>query len=178
MNESEKKFGVVKFLNFKEGYGFIELPGTSEPDVFFSLEKGTVIVGEKGNPSYIKKGDEVSFFSKATNKRPIATEIIVLPKLGSVDHLKSNKVVRKKKTFSISKKAKGGHKGTIKSYKGSCYGFIIPKEGGADIFFHVSGINKGVAGYDESLLVCGQCVTFEIGGGRKGLEAYNVKLQF
>jgi cold shock protein len=37
------------------------------------------------------------------------------------------------------------------------YGFITPDDGGADVFFHVSGLREG----DE--IIKGAAVTFEIG---------------
>ena len=61
--------------------------------------------------------------------------------------------------------------GTVKwfnSSKGS--GFIIPDEGGDDLFVHHSEIKtEGYASLDE-----GQKVEFEIGQGRKGPCATNV----
>ena len=50
------------------------------------------------------------------------------------------------------------------------YGFIS-REGGADVFVHYSNIEgKGYRSLEE-----GQAVEFEIGPGRKGDEALNVK---
>jgi len=61
--------------------------------------------------------------------------------------------------------------GAVKWFNGEKgYGFIIPDEGGNDIFVHHSNI--AMDGFRT--LVEGQKVSFEVGEGRKGPEAVNV----
>lgn len=50
------------------------------------------------------------------------------------------------------------------------WGFIIPEEGGEDIFVHFSSIH----GTGYKTLVPGQMVTYDVGQGDKGLHAANV----
>ena len=61
--------------------------------------------------------------------------------------------------------------GTVKFFNAQKgYGFIS-REGGADVFVHYSNIEgKGYRSLEE-----GQQVEFEIGPGRKGPEALNVR---
>ena len=61
--------------------------------------------------------------------------------------------------------------GTVKWFNSSKgYGFIIPDEGGDDLFVHHSEIKtEGYASLNE-----GQKVEFEIGQGKKGPCATNV----
>lgn len=61
--------------------------------------------------------------------------------------------------------------GTVKWFNSSKgYGFIIPDEGGDDLFVHHSEIKtQGFASLNE-----GQKVEFEIGQGKKGPCATNV----
>jgi cold shock protein len=61
--------------------------------------------------------------------------------------------------------------GTVKWFnqeKG--YGFIIPDEGGEDLFVHYSAI----AGSGFRSLEEGEKVSYEVGQGRKGPQAQNV----
>jgi CspA family cold shock protein len=61
--------------------------------------------------------------------------------------------------------------GTVKwlsSEKG--YGFIIPDDGGEDLFVHHTGIvGEGFKTLDE-----GEKVSYEVTQGRKGMQAQNV----
>ncbi len=61
--------------------------------------------------------------------------------------------------------------GTVKWFnpeKG--YGFIIPDDGGKDLFVHHTGIvGEGFKTLDE-----GEKVTYEVTQGRKGMQAHNV----
>jgi cold shock protein len=61
--------------------------------------------------------------------------------------------------------------GTVKFFneqKG--FGFINPDDGGDDLFIHISNIDPS-----EGLLTEGQQVSFEVGQGRKGPEAQEVR---
>ena len=62
--------------------------------------------------------------------------------------------------------------GTVKWFNDSKgYGFITPADGGKDVFVHHSQIQMdGYRSLEE-----GQTVEFEIGQGRKGEEAQNVR---
>ena len=61
--------------------------------------------------------------------------------------------------------------GTVKFFNGEKgYGFIT-QESGPDIFVHFSNI----IGEGYRTLEVGQAVTFDIGEGRKGKEAQNVR---
>ncbi len=62
--------------------------------------------------------------------------------------------------------------GTVKWFNESKgFGFIVPDDGGEDVFVHHSNIAaEGYRSLEE-----GQKVEFEVGQGRKGPEATNVK---
>jgi CspA family cold shock protein len=62
--------------------------------------------------------------------------------------------------------------GTVKWFSNAKgYGFILPDEGGEDVFAHFSAID--MEGYKT--LKQGQKVEFEINRGPKGLQASNIK---
>lgn len=61
--------------------------------------------------------------------------------------------------------------GTVKFFNNDKgFGFITPDDGGKDIFIHVSNV------FGEAKLDEGTKVEFELGEGRKGPEAQNVRL--
>lgn len=62
--------------------------------------------------------------------------------------------------------------GTVKWFDGGKgYGFISPDEGGGDLFVHFSGILGG----DFKSLEEGEKVSYEIGSGKRGPQAENVR---
>ena len=65
-------------------------------------------------------------------------------------------------------------KGVVKWFNGrKGFGFIVPDDGGEDVFVHFSEIKMdGYATLDE-----GQKVEFELSQGKKGLCATNVTLE-
>jgi len=61
--------------------------------------------------------------------------------------------------------------GTVKFFNESKgFGFITPDEGGDDFFIHISNISPS-----EGTLREGQKVSFEVGQGKKGPEATDVR---
>lgn len=64
--------------------------------------------------------------------------------------------------------------GKIKFYQDEKgFGFIIPNDGGKDVFFHASGVLKDRS--DAVDLDIGDEVTFDTTQGKKGLQAINVQ---
>jgi CspA family cold shock protein len=53
------------------------------------------------------------------------------------------------------------------------YGFIVPSDGGKDVFVHFSAI----VGEGFRSLIEGQTVSFEVEDGPKGLQATQVSVQ-
>ncbi|NJC68225.1 cold-shock protein [Planosporangium thailandense] len=63
--------------------------------------------------------------------------------------------------------------GTVKWFNADKgFGFIVPDDGGADLFAHFSAIAaSGFRSLEEN-----QRVEFEVGQGRKGPQAENIRL--
>ena len=60
--------------------------------------------------------------------------------------------------------------GTVKFYnEAKGFGFITPKEGGADLFVHATGLVDEIHQGDE--------VSFDVSEGKKGPNATNVKVE-
>jgi len=63
--------------------------------------------------------------------------------------------------------------GTVKWFNESKgYGFIVPEEGGDDVFVHTTAIEED----GQNVLLEGQLVDFEINHSPKGLQAAHVKV--
>ena len=59
--------------------------------------------------------------------------------------------------------------GTVKFFnEGKGFGFIVPDDGGKDVFVHVNGIVDTIKEGDK--------VSYDVEEGRKGLAAVNVTL--
>jgi cold shock CspA family protein len=63
--------------------------------------------------------------------------------------------------------------GYIKVRKPNGFGFIVPDEGGPDLFFHVRDLARGT---DENLAVEGAGVRYEVRQGDRGLMARQVRI--
>jgi CspA family cold shock protein len=64
--------------------------------------------------------------------------------------------------------------GTVKWFNGTKgYGFIQPEDGGADVFVHISAVQRaGLSGLNE-----GQKVSFDLERGQQGkMAAVNLKV--
>jgi len=62
--------------------------------------------------------------------------------------------------------------GTVKWFNNAKgYGFILPDEGGSDLFVHYSAIS--MEGYKT--LKAGQAVQFDVAPGDKGMHAHNIE---
>jgi len=73
--------------------------------------------------------------------------------------------------IDMSTKDKNMPFGTVKFFnEAKGFGFITPDDGGDDLFIHISNVNPS-----EGILSEGQKVSFEIGQGRKGPEANEVR---
>ncbi|MBW4888197.1 cold shock domain-containing protein [Mucilaginibacter sp. HMF5004] len=59
--------------------------------------------------------------------------------------------------------------GTVKFFNGTKgFGFIVPSNGGAEIFVHTTGLVDQIRENDS--------VTYDVENGKKGLNATNVKV--
>jgi CspA family cold shock protein len=79
---------------------------------------------------------------------------------------------RSRAEMAVNSKEKGLATGTVKWFSNQKgFGFIIPDDGGEDLFVHQSNIEAD--GYRS--LEDGQKVSYEVAQGRKGPEATKVR---
>jgi len=133
--------GKVKWFNATKGFGFIQ-PESGGNDVFVHI-------------SAVQRAG----FHSLNSEQPIEYEL---------ETRSDGKPTAKILNVQVHRWNEHVTTGKVKWYdptKG--YGFILPDDGGRDVFVHISAVEA--AGL--STLIDGQAIQFEVGPGRNGRQA-------
>jgi CspA family cold shock protein len=157
----------VKWFSPEKGFGFVELSDGSG-DAFLH---GSMLAGSSINA--VQPGETLEVRVGPGHKGPHVTEVL------SVDSSTATAAPRPRTNFRSATSSEQssdvsvGATGTVKWFnteKG--YGFIARDSGAADVFVHISAVERSVLpGLSE-----GDRVIVDIAEGRKGLEAARVRL--
>ena len=157
--------GKIKWFNRSKGFGFI-VPNDGSGDVFLPLA-----VLERSGYSEAPDGASITIEWVQGPKGRAATQIISLdastaaprPQRESRGPRREDEAAGPTETID----------GVVKWYDGARgFGFILPKDGGKDVFIHVTALRR--SGLEE--LQPGQAVRMEVAEARRGREATSVQL--
>lgn len=159
--------GKIKWFNRSKGFGFI-VPNDGSGDVFLPLA-----VLERSGFSEAPDGASVTVEWAQGPKGRAATHIVELDT--------STATVRAPREDRSARRDRGEEPtgptesvdGVVKWYDvARGFGFILPNDGGKDIFIHVTVLRR--AGIEE--LQPGQAVRMQVAQARRGREAISLQL--
>lgn len=168
--------GVVKFFNGSKGFGFIS-PDDGSPDIFVHISA----LHDSGLES-VNEGDQVSFEverdRRSGKSSAVALSILAYaPAGGGRGRASSGGFDRPSPSASRgpSREPYGSGSGVVKWFNASKgFGFIQPNDGAADIFVHISAVERaGLRGLAE-----GQALSFDLEQDRRSgkLSATNLRV--
>jgi len=135
--------GTVKWFNIKQNFGFIR-PDDASNEVVLSISE-LIKAGIKLIDKFALDGFRVSYdIIMNDSNKPVATNIKII-------------------TNITTDKLNGASVGTIKWYDSAKgFGFIAPKNGGSDVFLHVSELEKAKVGNTAQENLIGAYLNYEI----------------
>lgn len=156
--------GTVKWFNASKGFGFIE-PDGGGADVFVHIS-----AVEQAGLSGLNDGDRVEFElerDRRSGKSSAGQLRVTAHGEGRPQRAPSHggdRGDRGERRPSFAPQVSGSGSGTVKWFNATKgFGFIQPDDGGADVFVHISAVER--AGLRQ--LAEGQTVTYELGQDRR-----------
>jgi cold shock protein len=157
--------GKIKWFNRSKGFGFI-VPNDGSGDVFLPLA-----VLERSGYGEAPDGASITIEWVQGPKGRAATQILSLD--ASTAAPRPQRESRGPRREDESAGPTETVDGVVKWYDGARgFGFILPKDGGKDVFIHVTALRR--SGLEE--LQPGQAVRMEVAEARRGREATSVQL--
>ena len=154
--------GKIKWFNRSKGFGFI-VPNDGSADVFLPLA-----VLERSGYSEAPDGASISFEWVQGPKGRAAIQVIDIDMSSAV--LRETRAPRRERQESDGPTE--SLDGVVKWYDPARgFGFVIPNDGGKDIFVHVTALRR--AGIDN--LQPGQTVRMQVAQAARGREAVAIE---
>lgn len=167
--------GVVKFFNQAKGFGFISR-NDGGGDIFVHVsalhDSGLDDLGENDEVSFEIEHDRRSGKETAVSLRVLAQGA---PTRGGARHSDRAPAGRGRGAGTSSRAAAGSGDGVVKWFnptKG--FGFIQPSDGGADVFVHISAVERAGLG----TLSDGQPVAYDLEEDRRSGKLAATNLRF
>lgn len=167
--EAERLSGKIKWFNRSKGFGFI-IPDDGTGDVFLPLA-----VLERSGFSEAPDGASVAFEWMQGPKGRAVTQVLELDASTAAP-----RPPREGRPRGRDNGSGGGEAGPAESLDGVVkwydpargFGFILPNDGGKDIFVHITALRRsGLEGLEP-----GQPVRMMVSQARRGREASSIEL--
>lgn len=166
-SETTRLAGKIKWFNRSKGFGFI-IPGDGSGDIFLPLA-----VLERSGFSDAPDGASVVFDWVQGPKGRAATHVIELDESTAQPRPPRENRFRQRDDGHAGDGASEMLEGVVKWYDPARgFGFILPNDGGNDIFIHVTALRRsGLDGLEP-----GQPVRMSVSQARRGREASQITL--
>jgi CspA family cold shock protein len=163
---AERLAGKIKWFNRSKGFGFI-IPSDGTGDVFLPLA-----VLERAGFGEAPDGAAVVFDCVQGPKGRAATQIVELD-ASTAQPRPPRDGRRGRDGFGETALAAEALDGVVKWYDPARgFGFVLPNDGGKDIFVHVTALRRsGLEGLEP-----GQPVRMQVSQARRGREASSIEL--
>jgi CspA family cold shock protein len=161
---AERLAGKIKWFNRTKGFGFI-VPNDGGADVFLPLA-----VLERSGFEEAPDGASVVVECVHGPKGRAATQIIELDRSTAVPRTPRDNRLREREDALLVAEPLDG---VVKWYDPARgFGFVLPSDGGKDIFVHVTALRRsGLDGLEP-----GQPVRMQVSQARRGREASSIEI--
>ncbi len=165
--ETFRLTGKIKWFNRSKGFGFI-VPSDGGGDVFLPLS-----ALERSGHSEAPDGASVVFEWAQGPKGRAVTQIIEIDASTATPRTPRENRFRDRDSQDESTGPSESLDGVVKWYDPARgFGFILPNDGGKDIFVHVTALRRS----GIEMLEPGQAVRMMVAQARRGREAASVEL--
>ncbi len=171
--ETFRRAGKIKWFNRSKGFGFV-IPNDGSGDVFLPLS-----VLERAGHSELPDGASIVFdWMQGPKGRAVASVVELDLSTAAPRPQRENRFRPQRDNYDDGGPGGGGGAsesldGVVKWYDPARgFGFILPNDGGKDIFVHVTALRRS----GLEMLEPGQPVRMMVAQARRGREASSIQL--
>jgi CspA family cold shock protein len=169
--ETFRLAGKVKWFNRSKGFGFV-IPNDGSGDVFLPLS-----VLERAGHSELPDGASIVFdWTQGPKGRAVASVVELDLSTAAPRAPRENRFRQPRDSYDDGMGSGGATEsmdGVVKWYDPARgFGFILPNDGGKDIFVHVTALRRS----GIEMLEPGQSVRMAVAQARRGREAASIEL--